>query len=232
MEQDSVTHAEEERNKSDHILTSDTLVNGSISPSAPASRQRMVSVKMALILVGIFIVAALLYYYRGMFIAATVDGSPISRFAVLHELEKASGKSMLDSLITEKLIERAAAKEHISVGADETGAEITRIEMQVSGQGNTLDAVLAAQGVTRDDLIKQITLRKMVEKLLGDKLAVNDADVDAYIADNNITLPKDDPEKTKEQIKEQLKAQKFSEAAGAYIEGLRSQANIQHYVSY
>jgi preprotein translocase subunit SecF len=48
--------------------------------------------KMAIIVAALLIIVALGFYFRGSFIAATVNGSPISRFDVIREAEKQSGK--------------------------------------------------------------------------------------------------------------------------------------------
>ena len=46
------------------------------------------------------------FVLRGAFIAAAVNGRPISRFKVIRELEKRQGMTTLDGLITEELIKQ------------------------------------------------------------------------------------------------------------------------------
>ena len=67
-----------------------------------------ISVKTAIIIAAIIALGALAYIYKGLLIVATVNGSPISRLAIIQKLEKASGKNLLDSLITEKLVQNVA----------------------------------------------------------------------------------------------------------------------------
>ena len=74
------------------------------NPEVAFKKRQFISTKTAIIIAVIIILAALVYYYKGLFIAATINGSPITRLAVIKELEKASGKQALDSLITKKLI--------------------------------------------------------------------------------------------------------------------------------
>ncbi len=62
------------------------------------------------ILAGVIIAAALLYYFRSAFVAATVNGQPISRLSLVRELEKQGGKQAMDSLITKTLIDQEAKK--------------------------------------------------------------------------------------------------------------------------
>ena len=117
------------------------------------------SIKTAIIIVVIIAVGALAYVYKGLFIAPTVNGSPISRLAVIQELEKSSGKKLLDSLITEKLIQDETNAKNITVSDEEINGEIKKIEDQIAAQGTTLASALAEQGMSMDDLTTQIIIQ-------------------------------------------------------------------------
>lgn len=208
------------------------------SGDAPASEQKMpkksieISVRNAIIIAVIIVIGALVYVYKGLFIAATVNGSPISRLSVIQRLEKASGKNLLDSLIVDKLIQDAAKAKGISVSNDEINMEIKKIQDQVTAQGGTLDKALAAQGMSIDDLKNNIILQKEMEKLLGDKINITDQEVDQYITDNKITLPKGQEATTRGQIKSQLSNQKLNTEAQTFITDLKSKAKIKYFVNY
>lgn len=191
-----------------------------------------ISIKTAIIIAVIIIAAALAYVYKGLLIAATVDGSPINRLAVIKELEKSSGKSLLDSLITEKLVQNEAKAKKVSVSDDEVNAEIKKIEDRISAQGTTLDAALKAQGMTMADLKKQILFQKEIEKLVADKVNVTDEEVAQYIKDNSITIPKDQEATTTSQIKDEIRSQKLSTESNALITALKSKAKIRYFVNY
>ncbi len=197
-------------------------------------KEVMISMRALRIVGAVIVLLVVAYFAKGLFIAAMVNGSPISRMQVIHQLEKASGKSALETLITRKLIVDAAKKQGITVTDDEVGVEIKKVEAQVqaAGQGLTLDAVLLQRGMTRDDLKTQIVLQKQVEKLLGDKVAVTDAEVDKYIADNKITLPKAEEAADRAQIKDQIKQQKISSQGQAYVESLRTGSSVSYFVKY
>lgn len=188
--------------------------------------------KMIIICAVIIVVVVFAYVYKGLLIAATVNGSPISRFAVIQTLEKSSGKSLLDSLIVEKLIQDAANAKNISISNDEINAEIKKIEDSLSAQGGTIDAALAAQGMSLEDLKKQIVLQKEVEKLLADKVTVTDEDVAQYIKDNQVTIPEGQEATTTAQIKSELVGQKTDTETQALITDLKAKANIQYFVKY
>ena len=191
-----------------------------------------ISRKTAIIIVVIIALAVLAYIYKGLFIVATVNGSPISRLSVIEKLEKQAGKSLLNSLIDEKLIQEEADAKKIIISDDEIKGEIKKIEDQVASQGGTIETALAAQGMSMDDLKTQIVLRKEMEKLLADKIIVTDQEVAQYIKDNNITVTKGQEATTNDQIKNTLSNQKFSSEAQNLINDLKSKAKIQYFVNY
>ena len=188
--------------------------------------------KTAIIIAVIIAIGVLAYVYKGIFIAATVNGSPILRLAVIQKLEKTSGKGLLDSLINEKLIQNEARAKNIRVGADEINDQIKAIENQVAAQGNTLDAALAAEGMSMDDLKKQIMFQKEIEKLLADTINVTDEEVLQYIEDNKIQIPQGQEAELTGQIKSEMRNQKLNTEAQALITNLKSKAKIQRFVDY
>ena len=191
-----------------------------------------INVKTAVIIGSVIAIFAVLFLARGLFVAASVDGSPISRLSVVQELEKRGGKSTLDALITEKLIENAAKKQNITVTDAELAEEIKKIEAQVTGQGGTLEQALAQQGLTEASLKEQVRVQQLMQKLLADKVAVTDEEVQKYITDSKVTIPKGEEAKAKEQITDQLKDQKLQQEAQVFITNLRNDAKIKYYVNY
>ena len=208
------------------------------SISAPESQQKAdnksikINIKTAIIIVVIIALGVLGYFYKGLFIAATVNGSPISRLTIIQKLEKASGKNLLDSLITEKLVQNEANAKKIIVSNDEINGEIKKIEDQIIAQGSTLDAALLAQGMTTDDLKTQFILQKEVEKLVADKINVTDEEVAQYIKDNKISIPSGQEAATNDQVKNELRNQKLDTEAQALISDLKAKAKIRYFVNY
>ncbi|OGI97565.1 hypothetical protein A3A11_01910 [Candidatus Nomurabacteria bacterium RIFCSPLOWO2_01_FULL_43_15] len=174
-----------------------------------------------------------LFFAKGLFIAATLNGSPISRLSVIKDLEKQGGKQTLEVIITQKLINTELAKQNISVTKEEVDQEIKKIEAQVTSQGGTLKDALAQQNMTEEKLREQITIQKKLEKVLADKVAVSDTEIDAYIKENKTTPPKDvKVEDFKKQIGDQLKQQKFQQVAQKWVSDLKTNAKINYYVNY
>jgi len=211
-------------------------IQPSLAPEiAPAEtkKHKIINVKFLVIVAIVIIIGALGFYFKGLFIAATVNGCPVSRYAVIAELEKASGAQVLDSLITQRLIDDEARKKGVTVSSNELTAEIKIIEDQVKVQGGTLAEMLAAQSVSRKDFEKQVTTQKKLEKLISaDKMQVVDSEITQYIEDNKIEIPKGKETEYKNQIAEQLRQQKLSDAAMALIDSLRSQAKIHYFIKY
>ncbi len=125
-----------------------------------------ISPRTAIIILIIIVVGVLGYIYKGLFVAATVNGSPISRLAVVQRLERVNGSSTLDNLIAEKLIRDEAKAKGISVSNDEVNTEVKKAQDQIASQGGTLDEALKAQSMTMNDLKNQIVLQKDLEKML------------------------------------------------------------------
>jgi len=189
---------------------------------------KKILIKIAIIIA----VLVIIYLTRGFFVVATVNGSPISRLSVISKLEKQGGKSILDSIITEKLIENEAKAKKISVTDEEINAEIKNLEDQIKAQGGTLEAILTAQGMTIDDVKKQIILQKEVEKLLADKINVTDEEIAQYIKDNNITVESGQEEAVNAEIKSQLTNSNLNTEALTLINDLKTKAKIKYFVEY
>lgn len=206
-----------------------------VEEKAPASRAitLKINVKVVVAIVVVIFLAAVAYYFKGYYVAALVNGTPISRLSVIQELERQSGKAALESLVTKRLIENEARKKNITVSDDDISAEIKKIEEQLAKQGGSLQMVLSQQGMTEERLREQIGLQKEIEKIIADKIAVSDAEVDTYIQDTKAVPAKDEkPEDMKTRIKEQLKQDKFSKEADAWIAALKDGAKIQYFVDY
>jgi foldase protein PrsA len=194
------------------------------------SRCKM-STKWAIVIAVLIILGALCYYYRGFFIAATIDGSPISRFEVMRTAERQNGKAVLENLITKKIIQSEAMKEKVRVTPADILAEVTKIEGQLKAQNTTLDQALAQQGMTRAVLEEQILIQKQVEKMVK-VVPVTDAEVADYIKANKITIPTGQEVTYRAEIKKQLEQDKFSRDAQAFIESLKTKASIKYLVNY
>lgn len=181
----------------------------------------------------VIILAVTAFFLRGLFVAALVNGQPITRVAVIKELEKQGGKQALSSLVNQVLILQEAKKKNIEASQKEIDDAAKQIEDSLKTQGQNLDTALAMQGMTKQDFLMQLKLRNLVEKLLADQIKVTDKEISDYIEKNKDTLPTDLKEPViKKRVEEQLKQQKMASASQAWLANLTKSAKINYFVSY
>jgi foldase protein PrsA len=190
--------------------------------------------KTALAIIGvIFLFLFGMFIVKNFLIAAFVNGQPISRITIIKELERQAGKQTLDGMITRVLIQQEADKKNIIVGQDEIDGEIKTIEDSLKEQQTTLDAALQLQGMTKDDLIKDIRLQLIVQKLVEEKVKLSDEEVKAYAKENEDFFPEDATEEERiEDAREQLKQQQISVETQKLIDELQKNAKTIYFVSY
>lgn len=181
----------------------------------------------------VIIVAGLSFYFRGLFVAAVVNGEPITRLSLISQMEKKDGKQMLSTLVTQTLISQEAKKRKIDVSQQEIDADIKKIEAGLTSQGQTLDQAMFAQGITREDLIKDIKIQKLVEKMFAKDIKVADSEVTDYIDKNQSSIPTNlTPDDVKKQVRQQLEQQKLSTVFQAWLDSAQKNAKIQYFVNY
>jgi foldase protein PrsA len=168
---------------------------------------------LPIIAVILVILAGYAFYRYG--IVATVNGKPITRLAYWQNLEKLDKKQTIKQMANEALVYQEAAKKNITVTQAEIDTEIASVEAQIKAQGQTLDAALAAEGLTKADLIKQVKIQKMVEKLANPVVNITQAEIDAYLTQNKSLLP---TTYTKEQLQALAKTQLANDAKNTAID--------------
>jgi len=215
--------------------TTKVAETASVKTEQPKTNFNAKNIRKPYILVGavIVVLGVLLYVGRGLFVAAVVNGQPISRLSVIKETEKQSGKQALDTIVRNTLIEQEARKANVTVSDKEIDAEIANVQASLAKQGQKLDDALAMQGMTRDDLRQVIRLNKLVTKIVGSDVKVSDAEVTAYLDKNKDLLPQG---QTEDQMKatavEQIKQQKLNTKIQTWLESLQTKAKITYFVQY
>lgn len=189
--------------------------------------------KILVIALVAILLSGVAYFLRGAFIAATVNGQPISRFAVIRQLEKYQGESALESIVMTTLINQEARKKGVTVSNDEVNDEMKKLEASFEGSEQTIDQALEQSKMTRDDLKDQIKTQKIVQKLLGEKVNVTDEEVEQYIKDNPESFEGVEMDsQTKDVIKSQLAANKISSEYDAFYNQIKSAAKINYIFKY
>ena len=189
--------------------------------------------KLIIVLSIVVVLASLAYLGRGLVIAATVNGQPISRFQIISEAEKQLGQSTLEKEIARSLVFQEAAKKNITASEEDIDKETKKISDQLKAQGQNLNELLVAQGIEQEDFRSDIKIQLLVQKILGDQVKVSDKEVDDFIAKNEgMVAQEQDQAKAKESIKLQLQQQKLSQKYQDWITKLRADAKILQFVNY
>ncbi|MEO8637291.1 MAG: SurA N-terminal domain-containing protein [Candidatus Taylorbacteria bacterium] len=164
--------------------------------------------------------------------AATVDGASISKSSVSQRLETQYGKQVLDSFVAEKLIQEEANKRGIKITAEAVDGELAKIKSQVESQGGKFDDALKMQGISVDELKKQINLQMSLAEILKDKIQVTDLEVATYVKDNKITIPDGKDAEVMAQVKFEISQQKLGSEVTAWLSDAKAKAKIQYFVNY
>lgn len=185
---------------------------------------------------GFIILAALifvLWQVKSVFVAATVNNQPISRAKLVRELETRYGEQVLDTLITQKLVEQAANEQNITVTDEEINQQIEEIRTQVELQGSTLEDALAMQGQTEENLREGVRYSIMVEKLFEGQAQVTEEEVRAYYDQNQEFYGEETTyEDVSANIREQMVQQQLSGRFQQWLMERRDEATIRQFVNF
>lgn len=213
------------------VSTESSVMNATIDKPVMQenSKPRNKTITGLLLLV---LVLGLLYYFKDLFVVATVNGKPITRAAVVGELEKQNGKQVVDNLLTKELILQEASKKGVTVSSEDVSAEITKIEEELGAQGQTLDQVLEMQGLSRGDVEENLRVKLYIERILADEVSVSDEDAKAYYDQNKTLYGTASFDDQKDAIKQSLQEQKLQEKFQTWITDLKASASINYFKTY
>ncbi|MCA9308569.1 SurA N-terminal domain-containing protein, partial [candidate division WWE3 bacterium] len=169
-------------------------------------KKHLVSLIMVVALIVLGVIA---YLNLDLFVIATVNGSPITRYQVWTELESQFATPAVDGLIRRKLIAQEAANKNITVSQEDLDAEIAKISDTLTQQGTTLDFALSSQGLDRDVFNEQLKLQLTLEKLVEASEDVSDEELETAVK-NYVSAGQEDTPELRESVKEQLKQSKQS----------------------
>lgn len=188
--------------------------------------------KYLLVAVLVLLVGVVTYFGRSLFVAALVNGTPITRLEVISQLESQAGAQTLEQLVTEVLIEQEAKEQNISVSGEEIQSELDSLRSELEAQNQNLDDLLTLQGITQDELKKQFRLQLLVEKMFSDKVEVTDEEIDKYIENLGESAPDMSEDELRSQARQQLEQQEMVSAFQSWLQQAKSEANINYFVNY
>lgn len=183
------------------------------------------SKKFYIILIAIGLLL-LFIYKKNWFVAAMVNGSPITNLELQMKLNKQFRSQILTQLINEKIILAEASKNNVIATEAEISSKISEIETQVGG-AQALDALLTQQGQTKDSIRQQIRLQLSIEKLYVNEATVSGEEVAAFIEQNKDQLRATDSAGQQKEAEETLKNQKLSQIFSQKFQDLKQKADIK-----
>ena len=164
---------------------------------------------------------------------ATVNYQPITRFTINRELEKQLGEQILDNQITEVLIQQEAKRKNVKVTSEEIQEKVKEIEDQLAAQSQNLDNILATQKQTRKDLEEDLRNQIIIEKLVSESIEVSDQEIETFFEENKTYFEEGTTlEDNKEKVKEVLLQEKMGNKFQSWIDNLKENAKINHFVTF
>jgi hypothetical protein len=193
----------------------------------PKTRGKGLNKKWILGIVGLGILAVVGYNLKKFLVVATVNGQPIYRHEIVRELEKQGGKQVLDRKISEVLVMQEAAKQGVTISEGEIDDELKSLEDKVSGQGQSMDDLLAMQGLTREDLRQQMRMKLMIDQLIPESEPPTDEEIaQALEVQGDAFAAGATEDEKKQMVSDQLTQQKDSESYNNWMQSLQDQAVV------
>lgn len=174
----------------------------------------------------IVLILALAMYKKSWFIAATVNGSPITNLELQSKLNQQFRTQILNQLVNEKIVLDEAAKAGAVPTDGEIDKKIADLETNVGGK-DTLDSLLAQQGQTRVSLRDQIKTQLAITKLYDKEASVSAEEVSKFIEENKQQLKATDSASQQKEAYDAIKQQKLSQIFSQKFQELRQKAKIQ-----
>ncbi len=180
-------------------------------------------------LVVLVIGIGLLYTFKkSWFVAATVNGMPITNLELQTKLNEQFRTQTLTQMINEKIIMSEASKNNAVPTPQEIDAKIADVEKSVGGK-DTLDSLLAQQGQTRTSLRDQIRVQLAITKLYASEATVSAEEVAKYIQDNGQSMRATESAQQQIEATDAIKNQKLSQIFSAKFAELSKNAVIQKF---
>ncbi|KAB2496414.1 foldase protein PrsA [Priestia endophytica] len=185
--------------------------------------------KVMYIILSVALVALIVcggWVYSKEQVVASVDGSDITKDDVYNLLADQNGAAAVDTLITEKIIDKEAEKEDIKITAKQVNQELDDLKEQYGGE-DTFNQTLEASGVSLSSLKEDIKKNKEIEELLRPSIKITEKEMKEYFNENKDSFAQAaqvkashilvDDEKTAKEMKEKLdKGEDFATLAKKY----------------
>lgn len=152
--------------------------------------------KLMIIFAVIFLVLLLIFAtaFKKADIAASVNGEKITKEELNAKLTEMYGADILDSLISNKVIEMEAEKKKVKVTGNEIDEELTKLQESYGGE-EAFASALEQNKVSMDRIREDIETYLLAEKMIEPSIDVTDEEMKKYFEENKDTFDQ------KEQVK-------------------------------
>lgn len=178
---------------------------------------------LVIISLGVLLLAV---YKKSWFVAALVNGQPITNLELQTKLNQQFRTQTLNQMINEKIIMIEANKNGVYITDQEIDQKITELERNVGGK-EVLDNLLSQQGQTRLSLRNQIKIQLTITKLYEKEATVSAEEVTKFIETNKDQLKATDSASQQKEAYNAIKNQKLSQIFSQKFQELRQKAKIQ-----
>lgn len=178
---------------------------------------------VALVIVGLLVLGA---YNKNLFIAATVNGSPISNLELQNRLNNQYREQTLNQMVNEKIVMDEAKKKGIITTTADVNKQISTLEKNVGGP-KALDELLIQQSQTRTSLKDQIMIQLTIEKMYANDATVSGDEVKQFIDQNKDQLQATTSAEQTKEAESAIKQQKLSQVFQGKFKELKQTAKIQ-----
>lgn len=173
----------------------------------------------------VILLVVLGFYKKNWFVAAIVNGKPLSNFELQAKLNGQYRAQVLGQMINEKILLSEVEKNHVVVSENEVNERLSKIETSVGGS-QALDALLSQQGQTRGSLKDQLHLQLAIEKLYEKDATFSAEELVKFMADNKAQLTATDPAQLQKEAETALRQQKLSQVLSEKFKQLKDQAKV------
>lgn len=178
---------------------------------------------IVLVALGILLLA---FFKKSWFVAAIVNGTPITNLELQIKLNQQFKTQTLNQLINEKVILDEAKKNGIILQESEINNKLADLEKNVGGK-ETLDALLSQQSQTRMSLKDQLKVQLVISKLYDKEASVSGDEVSKFIEQNKQLLRATESAQQEKEAYDSIKNQKLSQIFSQKFQELRQKAKIQ-----
>lgn len=158
-------------------------------------------------------------------VVAVVGGRVLTRFEVDQELYRQNGVAMVESLITQKLVERELKDRGIQVDKAEVEARLEEMKSSL-GAGVDWTTELQRRGFTEAQIRQLVELQLGVNKAVEDQASVSAEEVGAYVKENEAFLKGSTMGEKTDEARNILLQDKLQTAIGDWVSEVRAKGNV------